>query len=351
MQAQAMDSDREVLHVSKVYANVNASMGPTWYEYENVQVLWGSTERYELIRKVGQGKYSEVFLGLDTSSDEKCIIKVLKPVKKRKIKREIKVLQNLSGGPSIVQLLDVVRDPTSRIPSLVTEYVDAVDHKVLYPRLTDMDVRFYMFELLKALEFCHSKGIMHRDVKPQNIVIDHAKRKLRLIDWGLAEFYHPGVRLTCRVATRNWKSPELLVDYGYYDYSLDVWCFGCVLAGIVFRKNVFFHGHDNYDQLVKIAKVLGTDDLYAFLDKYNIALDPHFDDILERWPRKPWSRFVTQDNRKCVSNELVDFLDKILRYDPAERLTAGEALCHRYFDPVRNRRLDDDTEESGLSSA
>jgi casein kinase II subunit alpha len=75
---------------------------------------------------------------------------VLKPVKKKKIKREIKILQNLAGGPNIVALLDVVRDPLSKIPSLITEYVNNVDFKVLYPRFSDMDVRYYMLELLKV---------------------------------------------------------------------------------------------------------------------------------------------------------------------------------------------------------
>jgi casein kinase II subunit alpha len=83
-------------------------------------------------------------------TEEKCIIKVLKPVKKKKIKREIKILQNLAGGPNIVALLDVVRDPASKIPSLITEYVHNVDFKALYPRFTDKDVRYYMFELLKV---------------------------------------------------------------------------------------------------------------------------------------------------------------------------------------------------------
>lgn len=87
---------------------------------------------------------------MNVVTEEKCIIKVLKPVKKKKIKREIKILQNLAGGPNIVALLDVVRDPASKIPSLITEYVHNVDFKVLYPRFTDLDVRFYMFELLKA---------------------------------------------------------------------------------------------------------------------------------------------------------------------------------------------------------
>jgi serine/threonine protein kinase len=92
----------------------------------------------------------QVFEGINIANDEKCIIKVLKPVKKKKIKREIKILQNLAGGPNVVALLDVVRDPLSKIPSLITEYVNNIDFKVLYPRFSDVDVRFYMLELLKV---------------------------------------------------------------------------------------------------------------------------------------------------------------------------------------------------------
>jgi len=152
---------------------------------------------------VGRGKYSEVFEGINVVNYQKCVIKVLKPVKKKKIKREIKILQNLSGGPNIVALLDVVRDNQvgtsftvkynsmcwrwcgsywyyqSKTPSLIFEYVNNTDFRSLYPKFVDYDVRFYIFELLKALDFCHSKGIMHRDVKPHNVMIDHEKRKVR----------------------------------------------------------------------------------------------------------------------------------------------------------------------------
>jgi casein kinase II subunit alpha len=100
---------------------------------------------------------------------------------------------------------------------------------------------------------------------------------LRLIDWGLAEFYHPGTEYNVRVASRYFKGPELLVDFQEYDYSLDMWSLGCMFASMVsgacrrvcagsdqqiFRKEPFFHGHDNSDQLVKITKVLGTDELF-----------------------------------------------------------------------------------------
>ena len=325
------------MSVSRVYADANESRGREWWDYDNLALQWGTQDHFEILQKVGRGKYSEVFEGVNmsTSTYDKCIIKVLKPVKKKKIKREIKILQNLMGGPNVVQLIDVVRDPQSKTPSIITEYIDNTDFKVLYPTFSDYDVRYYIFELLKALDFCHSRGIMHRDVKPHNVMIDHEKRKLRLIDWGLAEFYHPHTEYNVRVASRYFKGPELLVDFQEYDYSLDMWSLGCMFASMIFRKEPFFHGHVNYDQLVKICKVLGTDDFQVYLDKYKIELDSHYDVILGRYPRKPWSRFVTPENQHFVSDEAIDFLDKLLRYDHQERLTAQEAQNHPYFDPVR----------------
>ncbi|MBW0468619.1 hypothetical protein O181_008334 [Austropuccinia psidii MF-1] len=322
---------------ARVYVNVNETFGRSWWDYDGLSVSWGVQDNYEIVKKVGRGKYSEVFEGVNIANDDKCIIKVLKPVKKKKIKREIKILQNLAGGPNVITLLDVVRDPQSKTPSIITEYINNTDFKVLYPKFSDYDVRFYISELLKALDFAHSRGIMHRDVKPHNVMIDHERRQLRLIDWGLAEFYHPNTEYNVRVASRYFKGPELLVDFQEYDYSLDMWSLGCMFASMIFRKEPFFHGHDNYDQLVKITKVLGTDELYAYLEKYDIELDAQYDDILGRYQRKPWSRFLTTDNQRFISNEAIDFLDKLLQYDHQDRLTAQEAMMHPYFEPVRQR--------------
>ncbi len=210
--SKAFRSKEGAVSISKVYANVCSEEKPQSYsDYEalNVKVRlrgtaalmtapcnshrmqWGDQDAYEVVRKVGRGKYSEVFEGINIQNGQKCIIKILKPVKKKKIKREIKILQSICEGPNVIKLLDVVRDPDSKTPCLgacvhacvlradtptclpsrpcaVFEYVHNTDFKVLYPTLSDYDIRYYMLELLKALDYSHSQGIMHRDVKPHN---------------------------------------------------------------------------------------------------------------------------------------------------------------------------------------
>jgi len=96
----------------------------------------------------------------------------------------------------------------------------------------------------------------------------------------------------------------------------------------------FFHGHDNYDQLVKIARVLGTEELFHYLDTYDLELDPHFDGILGRHSRKPWQKFITNENQHLVSEDAIDFVSNLLRFDHKFRLTAEEAQAHAYFNPV-----------------
>lgn len=94
-----------------------------------------------------------------------------------------------------------------------------------------------------------------------------------------------------------------------------MWSLGAMFASMIFRKEPFFHGNSNSDQLVKIAKVLGTEDLFDYLDKYEIELDAQYDDILGRFQKKNWNSFINSENQRFVSNEAIDFLDKLLRYD------------------------------------
>ncbi|KAG6903039.1 hypothetical protein C0995_007472 [Termitomyces sp. Mi166 len=358
--------------MARVYADVNASLGESWYDYDNFRVDWSPPERYEIVRRVGGGKYSEVFEGIDMANNEQCIIKVLKPVAAKKIRREIKVLRNLTGGPNVVALLDVVLDPSGRFHSLIMEYIENIEWKSLFPRFTEPDIKHYTFQLLKALDFVHAHGIMHRDVKPGNVMVNYQRRQLRLIDWGLAEFYHPGTDYHIRVGSRYYKAPELLVGYKQYDYSLDLWSIGCMFASMIFRREHFFRGSDNNDQLLRILKTLGTEQFDLYLRKYNIDFKTPLESLLAKsgftitrglrcftdcqssYAKLPWPRFITADNQSLATPEAMDLLDKLLKYDHQERLTAREAQAHVYFNSVRLEAAStkvDSISDSGFASA
>jgi casein kinase II subunit alpha len=199
------------MSVARVYKDACAQRPQSYYDYEAFDPQWrDQQDEYEIIRKIGRGKYSEVFEGMNVRNNSKVVLKILKPVKKQKLQREVKILENLNGGINIIALLDTVCDPVSKTNSLIFEHVENADFKVLFPTFTSHDISYYIFELLKGLEYCHAHGIMHRDVKPHNVMIDHKKRKLRLIDWGLAEFYHPKTEYNVRVASRYFKVDTLL---------------------------------------------------------------------------------------------------------------------------------------------
>ncbi|KAK8805718.1 hypothetical protein WA158_002374 [Blastocystis sp. Blastoise] len=326
-----------VSSVAKVYADVNLRRPRAYWDYNKFQIPWGDCDDYVMLRKIGRGKFSEVYEGVCRRNGVRCSIKIMKPIKMKKLQREVKIIANLTGGPNIIPLLDVCQSKKYNIVCFVYRLVESEGFYTLYPSLTDYDIRYYMYQILRTLDYAHSNGIMHRDIKPQNILINPSKREIFVIDWGLAEFYHPGKEYNVRVASRYFKGPELLINLQDYDYSLDMWSLGCVFAGMIFQKEPFFQGHSNNDQLVKIAQVLGTDELNAYLEKYKIELDSQYDGLLGYYTKKPWKTFINRKNKQYTCPEAIDLLDKLLKFDHQSRLTAKEAMAHPYFDPVREK--------------
>ena len=152
---------------------------------------------------------------------------------------------------------------------------------------------------------------MHRDVKPLNIVINNDEKRLRLIDWGLADYYKPEQEYNVRVASRYYKGPELLVDDKMYHYSLDIWSTGCTMAGMIFRIDTFFKGSDNFDQLFKIVKVLGSDALSLYVNKYGLTLPNEVIKLFrgQHYDKQPWTNFIQEKNKHLVSDEAFDLLE------------------------------------------
>lgn len=310
---------------------------PSYYGYENLTFQFSNCERYEMVRSIGRGKYSDVYEGVDTRNDVPVIIKLLKPVRKVKIAREIRILELLRGGPNIIALLDICHDNISSTPSLVFEKISLTNLKQVMLTLSLADAKIYLYQVFKALDYCHSRGIMHRDVKPMNIVVCTETKMLKLIDWGLSEFFLERKDYNTRVSSRPYKSPELLVNYQYYDFSLDIWSAGTMLAAIMFRKEHFFLGKDNVDQLAKIVAVLGTRDFLLYLAKYGVELEPQEMSMYKNKEKKDFAVFVSDKCRDMCTKEAMDLLGRMLLYDHNERITAREALRHPFFDDVREK--------------
>lgn len=144
--------------ISKVYADVLSEKPSSFFDYDTFHPEIDMVDDYAITQKLGRGKYSEVFEAIHEPTKETVVLKVLKPVKRKKIKREIKILDVLKGGTNIIKLLAVILNEPLQITALVFERIYNEDFKHVYLKLTEYDIRFYVYELLKALDYCHSKG-------------------------------------------------------------------------------------------------------------------------------------------------------------------------------------------------
>ena len=371
---------------------------PSYYNYDaytfpppgsNIK----STDAYLLVRKLGSGKFSDVFEAVDVELERKLpttqinhqvdpralvVLKCLKPVAERKIRREILILSHCSALPNLARFIGLVvvpptvqqnnhqSPPTLTIPvmpTLVLQHAGVTSQWLCHHGttttnkqqsslyLSEYEIQYYLYHLLIALDALHSSGIMHRDVKPRNVLINRRNLNkkhnlgdpspLMLIDLGLADFFLPNTRYNVRVASRHFKSPELLIGLEYYDYAIDIWGVGCILAGLLLRKEPFFRGMDNFDQLGKIIGVLGTSDLLNYMTKYKVELTPDLRNVVAKYilrggQKQSWASMIPAECPLPSANAL-DLLNKLLVYNHDDRLTAKQAIEHSFFDEVRDR--------------
>jgi glycogen synthase kinase 3 beta len=190
--------------------------------------------------------------------------------------------------------------------------------------------KLYSFQMIRAIAFMHMQGVLHRDIKPQNVLIDSSTNRVYLCDFGSAKKIASKDQNVAYICSRYYRAPELIFGNMDYDTSIDVWSFGCVLAEM-FSGKPFFQGESTIEQLLQIIKILGTPsaDQLKYLNKTN-AISYRFDPV----DGIPISK-IFQGKPK----ELINLLQKIFVYEPHKRLTALEIMAHPFFDDLRNINL------------
>ena len=327
-----IEAIEKMMNENKNEGKVESMKDPALF-YINQDIKLGDMSKYEVNAKIGRGRYSEVYSGIEKYTNEKVVIKILKPINKNKIKREAVILQYLNKCPNSVHLLDITKGESIDIYCLIYNNISGHDLKLVYKNITPEDMKLYIYKILQCLSFCHSKKIMHRDIKSGNIVVNTLTKELNVIDWGLSEYYISNFKYNTRVGTRFYKAPELLLDYKKYDYAIDIWSAGCVLASLLFQKDFFFKGSDLNNQIIKIAEVFGYKEFEKFYNKYlnDIRINKKVMEQIKNFEKKEWKSFVNENNKYLVNDDVIDLLDKMLKFDPSERIKAKDAINHPYF--------------------
>ncbi|KAL0844525.1 hypothetical protein Bca101_017771 [Brassica carinata] len=310
-------------------------------------------DKYEKLEKVGEGTYGKVYKAVEKDTGK------LVALKKTRLEmdeegipptalREISLLQMLSQSIYIVRLLcvehvlqskDSSSSPVAATHSqksnlyLVFEYLDTDLKKFIdsyrkgsNPRPLEADlVMRFMFQLCKGVAHCHSHGVLHRDLKPQNLLLDKERGILKIADLGLGRaFTVPLKSYTHEIVTLWYRAPEVLLGSTHYSTGVDMWSVGCIFAEMV-RRIALFPGESEFQQLLHIFRLLGTPTEKQWPGVMTLR-DWH---VYPKWEPQDLSRVVPS-----LSPEGLDLLTNMLRYNPAERISAKAALDHPYFDSL-----------------
>lgn len=318
-------------------ANARFFRGSTWIRSEDVRrIPWGQEEDYEASEGLGSGSYSTVYAGINVRQNKPVVLKLLDEIKDYRIFREIDVLNQLREHPNIVTLEDATKNAESGIATLIYNYVNHTKFSKVQEELTLQDLKRYTYQLLDALRFANEHGVMHRDIKPHNLLFNHAEKDVKIIDWGLAGWYDELKQHSPSVATTDYRSPEISLDFTYYDMSVDMWSLGCVFGEMMFRlEDSMFEGEDEEENLNEAAKYLGSDGLYWMARKYWLGMNPTWVKYIGYKEKAGFSGLISDKNRDLVTPEGLDLLEKMLTWDFADRISVADAMNHPFFDSLR----------------
>lgn len=297
--------------------------------------------KYEILQKLGKGAYGVVWKAIDKKTRETVALKKIfdafqNATDAQRTFREIMFLQELSDHDNIIKLLDVLKAEGDRDIYLVFEYMETDLHAVIRAGiLADIHKQYIMYQLFKAIRYMHSAQILHRDMKPSNLLLN-SECFLKVADFGLARSIatlenesSSNPVLTDYVATRWYRAPEILLGSTKYTKGVDMWSIGCILGELLGGKPMF-PGTSTMNQLDRIIEVTGrptAEDIEAIKSPFAATL-------LESLPdSKPKA---LSDLFPHASEEALDILRLMLQFNPNKRLTAEEALKHPFVAQFHN---------------
>jgi len=294
--------------------------------------------KYRLISKKGEGTFSEVLKAQSIKSGKHVAIKCMKnhfdSIDQVNNLREIQALRRLVGHPNIIKLHEVLYDePTGRL-ALVFELMDMNLYEAIKGRrhyLPEQKVKHYMYETLKAIDHMHRNGIFHRDVKPENLLLEDDV--IKLADLGSCRGIYSRQPFTEYISTRWYRAPECLLTDGYYNFKMDLFAVGAVCFEIV-ALFPLFPGQNEMDQIQKIHNVLGTPSPELLTRKFKRNAS-HMD---FNFPEKKGTGLERLIPHAHV--ELIELMKKLIRYDPDDRILARQALKDPYFRDLRDAEKD-----------
>ncbi|PPD92212.1 hypothetical protein GOBAR_DD10837 [Gossypium barbadense] len=307
---------------------------PAWLSAVAGEAIHGwvplKADSFEKLEKIGQGTYSTVFRARDLESGKIVALKKVRfdnfePESVRFMAREILILRRLDH-PNVIKLEGIITSRMSCSIFLVFEYMEHdITGLLSCPdiKFSESQIKCYMKQLLSGLDHCHSRGIMHRDIKGSNLLVNN-EGILKIADFGLANFYSSGKRqpLTSRVVTLWYRPPELLLGSTDYTAAVDLWSVGCVFAELLLGKPIL-QGRTEVEQLHKIFKLCGSPPD----DYWKKSRLPHA--TLFK-PQQPYNSCL-QETFKILPATAVNLVETLLSVEPNKRGTASSALALEYF--------------------